>query len=398
MNGNASIVLGTLFGDEGKGAFVNFLAKQAQKPLVIRFNGGHQVGHTVVLEDGTRHVFSNFGSGTLQGAPTFWSKYCTVSPAGVMREAKELHSRNIHPIVIYDANAMVTTPFDILRNRNLEGALNHGSVGVGFGQTIQRNEDMYHLYVRDLQYPEIRDAKLQNIINKYYNHNFDPNEDHQNAATRKLYNEFIEACDFLVKNFNISNDGLRSLQDCDWIFEGGQGIMLDMDYGFFPHVTRSNTTAKNAVALIKEYRPELFVRTFYMTRAYQCRHGNGQMTNEHLDTSYIVDNPDETNVDGGFQGAFRKSVLDIDMLQYAINCDIYENPKSQRILVVTCLDQVPPKFPVTRENNVFDVGWKEIVEYITPDMESWGTWSDEGYKYPWQLEKEKQNEVLDTEN
>jgi adenylosuccinate synthase len=398
MNENASIVLGTLFGDEGKGAFVNFLAKQAQKPLIIRFNGGHQVGHTVVLEDGTRHVFSNFGSGTLQGAPTFWSKYCTMSPTGVKREAEELHKRNIHPIVIYDANAMVTTPFDILRNRNLEGALNHGSVGVGFGQTIQRNEDMYHLYVRDLWYPAIRDAKLQNIINKYYNHNFDPNEDQQNAATRKLYNEFIEACDFVVKNFSISNDGLRGLQDCDWIFEGGQGIMLDMDYGFFPHVTRSNTTAKNAVALIKEYRPELFIKTFYMTRAYQCRHGNGQMTNEHLDTSYIIDNPDETNVDGGFQGAFRKSVLDIDMLQYAINCDIHENPKSQRILVVTCLDQVPPTFPVTRETNVFEIGWKEIVQYITPDMESWGTWSDEGYKYPWQLEKEKQNEVLDTEN
>jgi len=395
MNKNVSIVLGALFGDEGKGAMVNFLARDANNPLIIRFNGGHQVGHQVV-NDGTRHVFSNFGSGTLQGAPTYWSRFCTVSPTGVMREGKALRDMGINPVVFYDANAMVTTPFDILKNIQNDNANYHGSVGVGFGQTIQRNEDMYHLYMRDLLYPKIRDAKLQNIINKYYGYNFDPTQPRQNVKTRAIYEDFIKACDELVRTHKIIFDGLRELQDHDWIFEGGQGILLDMDYGFFPNVTRSNTTAKNALELLKDY-PERSIRTFYMTRAYQCRHGNGYMTNEDLDNDYIIDNPLEANTDESFQGEFRKTVLDVDLLNYAISCDHYENPKSQRILVVTCLDQVPARLPVTLGGELVEIEWKEIVNYVDPRMQSWGTYSDEGYKYPWQL-KEKENEILNTKD
>jgi len=237
---------------------------------------------------------------------------------------------------------------------------------------------MYHLYVRDLQYPEIRDAKLKNIINKYYNYDFHPEKPHQHKETRKIYDRFLNACDYLVATHGIINDALRTFQDHDWIFEGGQGIMLDMDYGFFPNVTRSNCTAKNALELLKDY-PERHIRTYYMTRAYQCRHGNGHMTNEDLDTDYIIDNPDETNVDGGFQGAFRKSVLDIDMLQYAINCDKHENPKSKRILVVTCLDQVPARIPVTAAGNKLEIEWKKIASYIDPALDTMGCWSEKGY-------------------
>lgn len=74
-----SIVIGAGFGDEGKGTMVNYLCKQSNKPLVVRFNGGHQMGHGVVEND-VRHIFSNFGSGTLVGAPTYISEFCTVDP------------------------------------------------------------------------------------------------------------------------------------------------------------------------------------------------------------------------------------------------------------------------------------------------------------------------------
>jgi len=377
MRATVEIILGTLFGDEGKGAFVNYRCSVAEKPLVVRFNGGHQVGHTVVVGD-KRHVFSNFGSGTLQGAPTYWSKFCTFSPTGVFKEGKVLREMGIEPVVYFDANAMVTTPFDILQNRNLEDALNHGSVGVGFGQTIQRNEDKYHLYMRDLLYPEIRDTKLKNIINKYYRFNFDPKEENQNATTRKLYNEFLEACDDLVMRYNIVDGLNHSLADHNLIFEGGQGIMLDMDYGFFPNVTRSNCTAKNAVEIIKGLPYKTNVRTYYMTRAYQTRHGNGHMTNEGLDTSYIIDNPNETNVNGGFQGEFRKSVLDLNMLRYAVDCDTYENPEAERYMVVTCLDQVPARIPVTIFGELKEIEW-DIIPRMIGIKNRMGCWSEQGY-------------------
>jgi adenylosuccinate synthase len=376
---NISVVVGALYGDEGKGSFVNYLCSQSKKPLVIRFSGGHQVGHTVVVGD-KRHVFSNFGSGTLVGAPTYWSEYCTLNPVGVKKEGDALRTMGVNPELIINANAMITTPFDILQNHRLEEKNNHGSVGVGFGTTIQRNEDHFHLYARDLLYPKIRDEKLRLIINTYYKLNFNPNVEHQHAATRKLYNEFISACDDLVKRYEIA-DSLVNFQDMKWIFEGSQGIMLDKDYGFFPHVTRSNTTSKNAIEMIRKIGIPIennTINTYYITRAYQTRHGNGYMTNEGLDTSYIKENPNETNVEG-FQGKFRKSVLDLDMLEYAIDCDEFHNPMSRKSIVITCLDQVPENIPVTIGGELTTKTFKEIARYCDINIE-YPCYSDTGYK------------------
>lgn len=373
---NVDIILGTLFGDESKGSKVNYRCSKLDNPMVVRFNGGHQVGHTVVV-DGYRHVFSNFGSGTLQDAPTFWSKYCTVDPVGVLKEGNKLREDGYDPQIYYDAKAMVTTPFDMIRNRNLNNRNAHGSVGVGFGQTIQRNEDHYHLYMRDLLYPEIRDAKLNNIIKQYYNSPFDPHH-LQHRTTSELYKNFIEACDDLIERYDIVN-GLKGFYDYDFVFEGAQGIMLDMDYGFFPNVTRSNCTSKNAIEIIKTIPFEVNITTYYMTRAYQCRHGNGHMTNETLSNTYIKDNPNETNVIN-YQGEFRKTVLDLSMLRYAVECDRYENPNSDRRMVVSCLDQVPEDIPVTIENGeLTSCTWEHIGHYCGI-YKSFGSWSEEGVK------------------
>ena len=375
MSKNVSIVLGLGFGDEGKGAHVNYLCGRANKPLVIRFNGGHQVGHTVVYDD-KRHPFSNFGSGTLRGAPTYWSEFCTVSPIGVQKEGKVLRDLGVNPTVYFNANAMVTTPFDVLMNYKLEELNFHGSVGVGFGQTIQRNEDHYHLYVRDLLYPNIRDAKLKLIQEKYYGY---PSP--LNVKAQKLVDDFVAACDELVQRYQVVNS-LEGLYDHDFIMEGGQGILLDTDYGFFPHVTRSNCVARNAITLLNSLDLKLNLHTYYMTRAYQTRHGNGPMTNEDLDNDFIIDNPNETNTDSGMQGKFRKTVLDLDLLKYAVHCDAYENPDSERTLVITCLDQVPARLPVTTGGKLVEMTWKEIPEYVG-FTNSIGTWSEEGYKFPW---------------
>ncbi|MFW6247157.1 MAG: adenylosuccinate synthetase [bacterium] len=369
---NIDIVLGALFGDEGKGSTVNFLAKEAVNPLIVRFNGGHQVGHTVV-HDENRHVFSNFGSGTLQNIPTYWSKYCTVNPVGVYNESKALNELGIKPQIYFDENAMITTPFDIVINHRLEKNNNHGSVGVGFGTTIQRNEDHYRLYVRDLKYPSIRDAKLESIRLNYYNLAYcESDTENENTFTNRMktiVDEFINACDYLVNNFNIVNNPMTfNFSEFDLIFEGGQGILLDMDYGFFPNVTRSNTTSKNVFKFIDDNKLKVnSINTYYVTRTYQTRHGNGFMTNEILDTSYITENPNETNTTNKYQGQFRKTVLDLDLLRYSLDCDNYHNIHSNKMLVVTCLDQVPNEIPVTINGNVNVVQPKNIGDYFSLD-------------------------------
>jgi adenylosuccinate synthase len=349
------IVIGIGFGDEGKGVTVSSLCVHPENTLVIRYGSGHQCGHSAVC-GGVRHVFSNFGSGTLKGVPTYWTEYCTVNPVAVIKEGNALEEKGIIPIIIYNANAMVTTPFDIIQNLNSELNRNHGTVGVGFGTTIQRNEDHYHLYVRDLLYPKIRDEKLKNIMNYY--HYTTP----LNTITQKRYDDFINACDlFILKYDFVNNFNQIKAWDKDLIFEGNQGIMLDTQFGFFPNVTRSYTTSRNAIEFIdKNDIRDKIINTYYVTRAYQTRHGNGYMSNEDMDISYIKPNPDETNINGGQQGNFRKSVLDFDLLDYAIACDNYYNSNSNKTLVITCCDQVPEKIPITFGNKLFLLTTKEI--------------------------------------
>jgi adenylosuccinate synthase len=124
------------------------------------------------------------------------------------------------------------------------------------------------------------------------------------------------------------------------IFESSQGLLLDQHIGFFPHVTRSNTGTKNILEM--GYKPDLFL----ITRAYQTRHGNGPMTNENLPHN-IKENPKETNVLNKFQGEFRRSLLDLDLLQYGMEKDEFINTSVNKSLVVTCLDLVKDEYRYT---------------------------------------------------
>lgn len=120
----------------------------------------------------------------------------------------------------------------------------------------------------------------------------------------------------------------------NYIFEGSQGLLLDQHYGFFPHVTRSNTGSTNILEM--GFEPELFL----VTRAYQTRHGNGPMTNEGISHS-IKEDPNETNVSHQYQGEFRRSILDLDLLKYGISKDDYiRNNLNSSTLVITCLDHL----------------------------------------------------------
>ena len=310
------IVLGTQFGDEGKGLTTSFLCSQTENPLVVRFNGGHQAGHTVV-DDGNRHVFSNFGSGTLQGVPTYWGQDCTIHPTSIINEYKAL-PRTIVPTLIVHRHCPVVTPWDIKANQVKEDNTKHGSVGVGFGTTIQRHEDFYKLYAQDLANTDILRAKLK-LIEGYYEW-YVPEEEVE---------MFIQSCKDVLRIIQFPD---RPLMDYTPIYEGAQGIMLDQDFGFFPHVTRSNTTSKNVVTRYPKVND-----VFYVTRTYQTRHGAGPMTNE--DYIELKNNEKETNMTNKYQGNFRTGIIDPQLIKYAIQCDQTFSKGLKKNLVVTCMDQ-----------------------------------------------------------
>ena len=148
-------VIGANWGDEGKGLITDYLCRQVENPLVIRYNGGAQAGHTVVTPEGNKHIFSHFGSGTFTGAPTFLSKYFIVNPILFRKEYNSIEE-NItkNPIVVVSPDCIITTPFDMMINQAIEEKRNknrHGSCGYGIFETIHRNKvPGFHFTIRDL--------------------------------------------------------------------------------------------------------------------------------------------------------------------------------------------------------------------------------------------------------
>lgn len=332
-------VIGLGFGDEGKGMVTSSLVDRylkdpeyafgngSDKILVVRYSGGHQAGHTVHV-DGMSHVFANFGSGTLQGTPTYWSKACTVDPVGLSNELKILVDKmkgemdNIHLYI--NEQCPITTPYDINHNQFIS-TNGHGTCGVGFGATIGREKNHVHLQFGDLFYPSVMDIKL-NMIKNYYG-----------TFTAEL-TEFREAVNAITSSMYYPSDIIEPVEEIPEeyytiIYEGSQGLLLDKDIGFFPHVTRSNVGLKG----LSKLKP--VDEVYYVTRAYQTRHGNGPMTDEReLDLDCIEF---ETNKKHEYQGKFRTGILDLDLLQYAIEHDRkYQGEFVRENLVITCMDQL----------------------------------------------------------
>ncbi len=345
------IVLGLGYGDEGKGLTTDFLCSQSEQPLVLRFSGGHQAGHTVVTESGDRHVFSSFGAGSLRGVPSYWSSFCALSPINYLNEWLALRELGYTPTLFVDALAPVTTPYDLFFNRHTEKKNQHGSCGLGFGATVARQLTPYKLYAQDLRYPLVVAQKLKAIAQYYRNLGQDYFTDDAFLEQLEL---FRQAAEDITATFTLVQEksfftGIKERYS-DLLFEGSQGILLDMDFGFFPNVTRASTTSRNAITLMNRNRlpmPEIF----YITRAYQTRHGNGFLSNEQFPLHYTP-NPQETNQYNPWQGHQRCSILDLDMINYALACDANFSDNAKKHLVVTCLDQLEGTIQASKDGAI----------------------------------------------
>ena len=163
------IVIGANYGDEGKGLATHYFSKQKgpkEKCLNVLFNGSCQRGHTVDLEDGRRHVFHHFGSGTLDGAATYFDSNFIVNPIFFCLEYDELSEsfRRFSKCFI-SSECRVAVPYDAFINQIVEQdrakkGTRHGSCGFGVWETQQR----YEQYTK-AHYPNRNYAALINLSN-----------------------------------------------------------------------------------------------------------------------------------------------------------------------------------------------------------------------------------------
>lgn len=359
MTKNISVVIGSAYGDEGKGLFTDYLSSlhENKDAAVIRFNGGAQAGHTVTTPDGLKHVFGSLTSGSFNGNTSFLSSFFVFNPLVFIKEKREFEKKQKCPRILVNKNCYLSTPFDMILNQLVEtkrGASNHGSCGLGFGESIQRGENSkYTTNVGMLLNPKLLKRQLI-LIQKEYLHvraqelNIQNklNEEYQFVLTEDFIEKIISDYIEISNEIEITKD-ILPIQD-NLIFEGAQGLLLDQHLGAFPHVTRSNTGLKNVISLINQYNENNIdfitnINVIYATRCYTTRHGSGPLKNSLPEKPYpeIVDN---TNIPNKFQGTLRFAYLDLDVLAETIARDIElaEIPMYIKVsykIGISCLDQ-----------------------------------------------------------
>ena len=260
-------ILGAGFGDEGKGLATDYCAKLFKGDCtVVRFNGSGQCGHNVMTPRGDSHVFSHLGAGSLTGAHTYFSQYTAVSPMIFHKEALDfIHKFYALPYINVSFNAIVITPYDVLINQIIETVRDnkHGSCGLGFGETVERCTNYefnttYHDFLSLNDYNEfyqemliIKDVWVPKRL-KAYGIEVIPVEFNEILNSDKVIENFYSDWLFFKSRINQLNYKSNSIRQ-NIIFEGGQGLLLDQDSKFFPHVTRSKTGLHNVEFLCNEF-------------------------------------------------------------------------------------------------------------------------------------------------
>ncbi len=350
---HAKVVIGANYGDEGKGLTTDyFAAAHGADALVVRFNGGAQAGHTVTTPDGRRHIFSHFGSGAFCGAPTLLSRFFVCNPLLFTKEHTLLLQKSVQPVVHVDAAAPVTTPYDMMINQIAEearGKTRHGSCGMGFGETLERClEPTFATSYGDLADAPALRQRLEIIRRDWVPRRLAalgittiPAQWQERLQAAGVLQKFMEDTAFFLQSSHRAASDFLSTTKAQIVFEGAQGLLLDQARGFFPHVTRSHTGLRNALALAVDGGIDS-LDVAYITRAYLTRHGAGPLAHE-LSAPPSPRIEDKTNLTNPYQGSLRFSHLDIGQLQKSITDDFADGKNSitlRKGLVVTCLDHL----------------------------------------------------------
>lgn len=330
------IVGGLLFGDEGKGTTIDWLVRKYQLRAVIRYNGGPQTAHNGVSPEGLHHCFAQFGSGTLSpGVKTFLSRYMAIDPVAMVFENEVLEQKGItdaYDRLVIDRGCVIVTPFHIILNRMQEtarGESRHGSCGRGVGQALADRERYGNrvLLAGDLSDSRRTTHKLRHVWQlKLEAAEQLIDENPGNQILRDLYvklsssycQELAEGYRDFASRVSIQDENVlfENIREGGVAFEGAQGALLDAQGGFWPHVTRSNTTFANAEDLVALSGFEGEVTKIGVLRAYGTRHGNGPFPTEDRWLKRKV--APCHNVPNEWQGSIRLGWFDLVLARYAL--------------------------------------------------------------------------------
>lgn len=344
----AILAAGMGFGDEGKGSVIDFLARKHSAKLVVRYNGGAQAAHSVVLDDGRHHTFSQFGSGTfVPGCRTHLSRFMLIQPGAMFSEAIRLQKtlgmtalEEVLNLLTIEDKALITTRFHAAVNHLREvsrGKDRHGSCGMGIGETVVDHDLLGEetLFARDMTDPiELRRklrllqdanrAKVEPLIDaippvyKYH-------ATEEGVCPSEW--DWLTNPELIEREAKVYENLAQRVQivDASWLdtqleqpgtilFEGAQGILLDQYTGFMPYCTRSTISFDNAMTLLAGHNCP--TTKMGILRSYLTRHGAGPFPTE--DPSLHPTYREKHNRLGRWQESFRTGHFDLVLFQYAM--------------------------------------------------------------------------------
>ena len=283
--GKNVVVLGSQWGDEGKGKIVDLLTEKAA--AVARFQGGHNAGHTLVV-DGKTTVLHLIPSGILrEGVTCFIGNGVVLAPDALLKEMKELEDNNV-PVrerLRISPNCPLIMPYHVALDQAREAKRGTGKIGTtgrGIGPAYEDKVARRAIKLADLFRDDLEE-KLRNLI-EY--HNFQLTQYYKVDAidfdeTLKLCKEWREEIRGMVTDVTEDLNQLR-LAGKNLMFEGAQGTLLDIDHGTYPFVTSSSVTA-GGVSTGTGIGPLYLDYVLGITKAYTTRVGSGPFPTELFD-------------------------------------------------------------------------------------------------------------------
>lgn len=375
------VVIGTQWGDEGKGKIVDWLTDHAEG--VVRFQGGHNAGHTLVV-NGKKTVLRLIPSGMLHpGKTCFIGNGVVLSPEALLKEIDELQAAGIDVasrLKISEACPLIL-PYHIALDKAREAAKGEnkiGTTGRGIGPTYEDKVARRAIRVQDLFHPERFAAKLgENLA--YYNFLL---KEYFKTDTVDFQETLEQTMQLAERIKPMVADVSRTLYELNKsgksiLFEGAQGTLLDVDHGTYPFVTSSNCVA-GAASAGAGVAPQMLNYVLGIVKAYTTRVGSGPFPTELFD-DVGAGLAKRGNEFGAVTGRPRRcGWFDAALLKRSIQINGVSGLCVTKLDVMDGMDEIRLCVGYKKDGQTYDIlpFGAENVAGCEPIYETWPGWSE----------------------
>lgn len=379
--GKNVVVLGTQWGDEGKGKIVDLLTDKAS--AVVRFQGGHNAGHTLVI-DGEKTVLHLIPSGILrENVQCLIGNGVVLSPHALLKEMKQLEETGV-PVrerLRLSPACPLILPYHIALDQAREiarGNAKIGTTGRGIGPAYEDKVSRRGLRLGDLQDREMFAKKLEEVM-AYHNFMLENYYKVEPVSYEAVLQECFEMAEELLPLVVDVTAKLHEMRKAgqNIMFEGAQGSLLDIDHGTYPYVTSSNTTA-GGTSTGSGFGPLYLDYILGITKAYTTRVGGGPFPTE-LDCEIGQRLAERGHEFGSTTGRARRcGWFDAVALKHAIQVNSVSGICLTKLDVLDGLEEIKicTGYKDAEGNDVFSLNGSEDYEKVTPQYLSVPGWSE----------------------